>query len=158
VIRNEARTPADWEKADVWSLGCVLIEMVTGKPPFKDSFDNVQQALMGIATPSTTFPSFPEGMTVLGRDFLGSAVVRDAGSRLTPQQLLHHPFVARPHSVPTPKKGGGGGGSVASSNASSPLGSSKIGGGSGGSPLGTPPLHVRKSARGEASPGGPVSA
>ncbi|KAJ9689685.1 hypothetical protein PVL29_012395 [Vitis rotundifolia] len=67
--------------ADVWALGCTIIEMATGRAPW------------------TMFPTRFRLFTELGwvseeaKDFLGKCLVRDPVKRWSVGELLRHPFV-----------------------------------------------------------------
>lgn len=85
VIRREWQGPA----SDVWSLGCTVIEMLTGKPPWEgNSFD----ALSRIGF-SGEVPEFPRRLSELGRDFLEKCLRREPWRRWSCDQLLQHPFL-----------------------------------------------------------------
>ncbi|KAL6979073.1 hypothetical protein U1Q18_020739 [Sarracenia purpurea var. burkii] len=86
VIRREYQGP----ESDVWSLGCTLIEMVTGKPAWED---NGVDTLRRIGY-SDDFPEFPNKMSELGLDFLDKCLRRNRTERWTCDQLLHHPFIS----------------------------------------------------------------
>ena len=58
VIKQEAYG----RKIDIWSLGCVTIEMLTADHPWGD-MDNHLQGMMKIAL-SNEIPSFPEWLSV----------------------------------------------------------------------------------------------
>lgn len=47
VIRGQ-HTPTGWLKADVWSVGCTVVEMLTGKMPWPD-IPNPMAAMFRIA-------------------------------------------------------------------------------------------------------------
>ena len=57
VIRDQEKQIL-WKKADVWSLGCTILEMTTGKPPWFQ-FTNQVTVLYHIAC-SDLLPEFPE--------------------------------------------------------------------------------------------------
>ncbi|XP_008789177.2 mitogen-activated protein kinase kinase kinase 18-like [Phoenix dactylifera] len=86
VVRGERPTPA----SDVWSLGCTVIEMVTGAQPWHDSGPD---ALLRIGF-SAEVPKFPDHLSKIGRDFLDKCLRRDATERWTSEQLLQHPFLS----------------------------------------------------------------
>ncbi|XP_009383559.2 mitogen-activated protein kinase kinase kinase 17-like [Musa acuminata AAA Group] len=88
VARGEEQGPA----ADLWALGCTIIEMATGRPPWPDVSDPVI-AIHRIAFSQET-PRFPSWLSGEGKDFLSKCLRRDPRERWTAEQLLHHEFVA----------------------------------------------------------------
>lgn len=79
-------------RADVWSLGCTVIEMLSGKHPWPE-LDNHWSAMFQIAK-NVDGPPRPEHITDLARDFLDKCLEYDPKQRPTAAELLHHPFVA----------------------------------------------------------------
>ncbi|XP_042479281.1 mitogen-activated protein kinase kinase kinase 18-like [Macadamia integrifolia] len=77
--------------ADVWALGCTVIEMATGRPPWPDIADPVS-ALHRIAF-SSDIPDFPTFLSEEAKHFLGKCLKRDPKERWTADQLLKHPFL-----------------------------------------------------------------
>lgn len=85
VIRGEYQGP----ESDVWSLGCTVIEMVTGKPAWEDrGFDTVFR--IGY---SDELPKIPTQLSQLGKDFLDKCLRRNCKARWSCDQLLQHPFL-----------------------------------------------------------------
>lgn len=78
--------------ADIWSLGCVVIEMATGTRPWA-AIDNPMAAMVRIAMTEET-PPVPPGLAEVTKDFLGCCLRRKAQLRLSATALLLHPFVA----------------------------------------------------------------
>ncbi|WVZ99465.1 hypothetical protein U9M48_044756 [Paspalum notatum var. saurae] len=89
VARGEGQGPA----ADVWALGCLVIEMATGRAPWAGVVDDVLAALRLIGY-TDAVPEAPEWMSPEAKDFLGKCLRRDASERWTAAQLLEHPFLA----------------------------------------------------------------
>lgn len=85
VVRGESQGP----ESDVWSLGCTIIEMVTGKPAWEDFGANTLSRI-GF---SDELPRFPTQLSELGRDFLDKCLRREPGERWSCDQLLKHPFL-----------------------------------------------------------------
>lgn len=80
-------------KVDVWSLGCVMIEMTTAKLPWWEcSFENPFRALFHIGN-SSAIPSFPDNLSDLCKDFMLKCLTRDPEKRPTSMELLDHPFL-----------------------------------------------------------------
>jgi serine/threonine protein kinase len=78
-------------KADIWSLGCVVIEMVTAKPPW-GKLDNPIAAMRKIGM-SDQLPPTPDYLSPHAQSFIGSCLDRDTERRSTAADLLRHAFV-----------------------------------------------------------------
>ncbi|WOH05745.1 hypothetical protein DCAR_0625165 [Daucus carota subsp. sativus] len=77
--------------ADIWALGCTIIEMATGGSPWPNSTDSMS-VLYEIAY-SGKSPDFPEVLSRTAKDFLSKCLKRNSNERWTVQQLLKHPFL-----------------------------------------------------------------
>jgi len=78
-------------RSDVWSLGCVLIEMATAKHPW-GSFDNPMAAMMRIGMSNET-PPVPDHVSDTCNDFISLCTKRDRTVRPHAAELLKHEFV-----------------------------------------------------------------
>ncbi|XP_023656029.1 mitogen-activated protein kinase kinase kinase 22 [Paramormyrops kingsleyae] len=76
-------------KADIWSVACTVVEMLTQKPPWAEF--EAMAAIFKIATQPTR-PVLPEGVTDACRDFLWQVFVEEK-RRPTAEVLLKHLFV-----------------------------------------------------------------
>ncbi|XP_044467441.1 mitogen-activated protein kinase kinase kinase ANP1-like isoform X2 [Mangifera indica] len=77
--------------ADIWSVGCTVIEMATGKPPWSQQYQEVA-ALFYIGT-TKSHPPIPEHLSVEAKDFLLKCLQKEPNMRPTASELLKHPFV-----------------------------------------------------------------
>ncbi|KAE9618964.1 hypothetical protein Lal_00046993 [Lupinus albus] len=77
--------------ADIWSVGCTLIEMATGKPPWSQQYQEVA-ALFHIGT-TKSHPPIPDHLSVEGKDFLLKCLQKEPILRASAPELLQHPFV-----------------------------------------------------------------
>lgn len=78
-------------RSDVWSLGCVLIEMATASPPW-GKLDNIMAAMRKIGMSKQT-PPLPDCVSELCRSFISDCTQRDKLLRPTATTLLSHQFV-----------------------------------------------------------------
>ncbi|XP_020221103.1 mitogen-activated protein kinase kinase kinase 18 [Cajanus cajan] len=77
--------------ADVWALGCTVLEMITGKAPWHGGGDPA--AVVYRIGFSGEVPEIPSFMSEQGRDFLGKCLKREASERWSVEELLGHGFV-----------------------------------------------------------------
>ncbi|KAK7359800.1 hypothetical protein VNO77_01765 [Canavalia gladiata] len=77
--------------ADVWALGCTVLEMITGKPPWHGGCDPA--AVIYRIGFSGEVPVIPSLVSEQGKDFLGKCFKRDPNERWSVKELLGHSFV-----------------------------------------------------------------
>ncbi|KAJ8766274.1 hypothetical protein K2173_022333 [Erythroxylum novogranatense] len=77
--------------ADIWSVGCTVIEMATGKPPWSQQYQEVA-ALFHIGT-TKSHPPIPEHLSTEAKDFLLKCLQKEPNFRPSASDLLQHPFV-----------------------------------------------------------------
>ncbi|XP_013910509.1 PREDICTED: mitogen-activated protein kinase kinase kinase 19 isoform X1 [Thamnophis sirtalis] len=80
-------------KSDIWSIGCTVFEMATGKPPLAAM--NKLAAMFYIAVHKGLMPSLPKHCSDEAVDFLHLCLTRDQHERPTALELLQHPFIRR---------------------------------------------------------------
>ncbi|KAK9284315.1 hypothetical protein L1049_023486 [Liquidambar formosana] len=79
--------------ADIWALGCVVVEMVSGKPAWRCRPESDVSALLFRIGVGEELPEIPVELSEEGKDFLGKCFVKDPKQRWTAEMLLDHPFV-----------------------------------------------------------------
>lgn len=78
--------------SDVWSLGCCIIEMITGQPPWIQ-YGTDAHRIMQVIGSTTKAPRLPTGITEECSDFLRYCFIVDIAKRVTIDELFTHPFV-----------------------------------------------------------------
>ncbi|XP_017978227.1 PREDICTED: mitogen-activated protein kinase kinase 7 [Theobroma cacao] len=86
---------------DIWSLGCIMVEMLTGKLPlaFRNLKDLRDKLLRGES------PNIPANMSSMGKNFLIKCFARDPNERWTASMLLSHPYLLPEHTFSLPVTG-----------------------------------------------------
>ncbi|KAF2141373.1 uncharacterized protein K452DRAFT_228667 [Aplosporella prunicola CBS 121167] len=88
VVKQTAYT----RKADIWSLGCLIVEMLTGVHPHADCTQ--LQAIFRIgAAGGNASPTIPDNASKEASDFLGRTFEIDHEKRPTAEELLSTDFV-----------------------------------------------------------------
>lgn len=80
--------------SDIWALGCVVIEMLTGKHPWDTKPDLNGEDILRLISDKFELPKIPTGISKEGKEFLKGCLVRKSMYRLTAEMLLDHPFLA----------------------------------------------------------------
>ena len=84
ILRKQAYDPI---KSDIWSMGVVLYECAFGVDPFKREYqtESIELACKGQFT-------FPEGTRPILSDLISGLLKVNPNERLTPSEILLHPF------------------------------------------------------------------
>jgi mitogen-activated protein kinase kinase kinase len=90
VIKGE--NPGREGAVDIWSVGCVILEMATGRRPWA-SLDNEWAIMYNIANGNP--PQLPnsEQLSLQGIDFLKKCFIRDPKKRASAAELLQHEWI-----------------------------------------------------------------
>nr|CDP25270.1 Putative cell division control protein [Podospora anserina S mat+] len=75
--------------SDIWSVGCTVIELLQGKPPYHNLA--AMPALFAIV--NDDHPPLPEGVSPVARDFLMACFQKDPNLRVTAKKLMKHPWI-----------------------------------------------------------------
>jgi len=78
--------------ADIWSIGCCVIEMLTSKPPWHE-FGKDAKTIMNVIKNTKSKPVYPPNLSSDCKEFLDLCFVLDPVNRPTANELLLHPFV-----------------------------------------------------------------
>ncbi|KAK3945316.1 MAP kinase [Diplogelasinospora grovesii] len=90
VIKGE--NPGHFGAVDVWSLGCVVLEMATGRRPWAQ-LDNEWAIMYNIAQGNPPQLPAPDQLSPQGMDFLKRCFARDSTKRATAVELLQHEWI-----------------------------------------------------------------
>ncbi|OSX57176.1 hypothetical protein POSPLADRAFT_1050231 [Postia placenta MAD-698-R-SB12] len=85
VIEQSGATTA----SDIWSVGCTVIELLEGKPPYH--FLDPMPALFRIVQDDC--PPIPDGASPIVKDFLYHCFQKDCNLRISAKKLLKHPWM-----------------------------------------------------------------
>ncbi|KAJ1268460.1 hypothetical protein BS78_07G137100 [Paspalum vaginatum] len=77
--------------ADIWSVGCTVIEMATGKPPWSLEYQEV--SLLYYVGTTKSHPPIPEHLSPEAKDFVLKCLQKEPETRSGASDLLQHPFV-----------------------------------------------------------------
>ncbi|XP_071933996.1 mitogen-activated protein kinase kinase kinase 20-like [Coffea arabica] len=75
---------------DIWSLGCIVVEMITGEPVW--SCRTIGELVSKILYEK---PKIPENLCEEGKDFLARCFEATVPKRWTAEELLDHPFIVK---------------------------------------------------------------
>ncbi|XP_067372129.1 mitogen-activated protein kinase kinase kinase 19 isoform X2 [Channa argus] len=84
-------------KSDIWSIGCTVFEMATGKPPLAH-MDKLA-AMFYIGARRGAMPSLPDWFSDNAKDFVKVCLTSDQRLRPSAEQLLKHSFIPQNETV-----------------------------------------------------------
>jgi len=87
VVKQTSYTSKD----DIWSLGCLVVEMLTGEHPWAKLTQ--MQAIFKIG--SSARPAIPPDISAEAEDFLNKTFELDYKARPSAAELLGHPWITK---------------------------------------------------------------
>lgn len=84
--------------SDIWSLGCTIIEMITGKKPWEEEIYGLapEQIILKIGNKSIDpLKAIPDNISENLKDFLRKCFADSPNDRPTAEELLQHPFLVQ---------------------------------------------------------------
>lgn len=78
-------------KADIWSVGCTIIQMRTASPPWND-ITNAQSLMFHVGS-AKNIPTFPKDISDECTALLACCFQLDPENRPSCKELLRHEFV-----------------------------------------------------------------
>ncbi|CAA0816401.1 mitogen-activated protein kinase kinase kinase 20 [Striga hermonthica] len=88
-LSPEAVADSDQEApSDIWAVGCIVLEMLTGRPPWDGKKEEILERLGA----GQEIPEIPKGLSKEASDFLKRCLVRKPMFRFTCGMLLNHTF------------------------------------------------------------------
>ncbi|KAA0059705.1 mitogen-activated protein kinase kinase kinase ANP1-like [Cucumis melo var. makuwa] len=97
VVFNEVN-----DADDIWSLGCILVKMISGKSAWDDCKDSKQ--LMIKLLDNKIMPTIPGELSEQGKDFIKKCFIRNYKERWTAEMLLQHPYLNEENEAPMNNK------------------------------------------------------
>lgn len=79
--------------SDIWALGCTILEMITGNPPYHRQ--NSMSVMFSIV--EDLHPPLPDGISPALKDLLLSCFKKEPRGRPTARELRFHPWIALHH-------------------------------------------------------------
>ncbi len=77
---------------DIWSIGCVVVEMATGKLPWSE-YENEFQIMFQLGSGKTPCVHPPDALSDEGQDFIKRCFISNPEERWKAVHLLDHTFV-----------------------------------------------------------------
>ena len=79
--------------SDIWSIGCTIIEMYQGKPPWSNYYTPL--SVMNCIYHAKKPPDIPTEASPEMKDFLSKCLQMEPSKRWNVNQLINHPFIKK---------------------------------------------------------------